>query len=110
MTNKKLIIFILAFVIIIGFWLLKESDQPLFSPQPSGKQLLKIKLIEIKETGDKYEIQIDYPEFSGSVFPEAEKTANLILNGRFEEDIKRLKDDLAENIIDIQSLMTKANC
>jgi len=101
MINKKLIIFILVFVIIIGFWLLEESDQPLFSPQPSGKQLLRIKLIEIKETGDKYEIQIDYPEFFGSVFPEAEKTANLILKGRFEEDIKRLKDDFAENIVDI---------
>jgi len=108
MTNKKLIIFILAFVLMIGFWfskdLLKESDQPLFSPQPSGSQLLKIKLIEIKEMGDKYEIQIDYPEFFGSVFPEAEKTANLFLKDRFEDDVKRLKDDLIENIVDIPGL------
>ena len=108
MTNKKLIIFILAFVLMIGFWfskdLLKESDQPLFSPQPSGTQLLKIKLIEIKEVGDKYEIQINYPEFFGSVFPEAEKTANLFLKNRFEDDIKRLKDDLVENIVDTPGL------
>jgi len=109
MTNKKLIIFILAFVLMIGFWfskdLLKESDQPLFSPQPGGiQQLLKIKLIEIKEVGDKYEIQIDYPEFFGSVFPEAEKTANLFLKDRFKDDIKRLKDDLVENIVDIPGI------
>ena len=108
MTNRKLIIFILVFVLIIVFWfnkdLLKESNQPSFSPQSSGTQLLKTKLIEIKEVSDKYEIQINYPEFFGSVFPEAEQAAKLFLKNRFEDDIERLKDDLAENIVDIPGM------
>ena len=106
--SKKLILFILVFVLIIGFWfgkdLIKESDQPLSSPEPRENQLLKVKSIEIKETNDKYEIQVNYPEFFNSVFFEAEKIANTFLKDQLSDNVERFKNDFAENNINIPEM------
>jgi len=110
--NKKLIVSILAVGLAVGFWFAKDlflkDNQPLVSPEPgletTSQFLLKTKPIEINEIGDKYEIQINCPEFFGSIFPEAEQTANQLLESLFNDQILRLKADLVENIADIPGM------
>lgn len=103
--NRKLIILVLILGSLAAFWFGKDlfqknNQSPLTSPEPSLKSLLKTKLVEINQIDDKYEIQIKYPEFFNSSFPESEVMANEFLQSLFLGQVSVFKADLAENIID----------
>ncbi len=90
------------FGLAIGFWfakdLLQNNDQPLISLEPS-LPLLKTRLAEINEVDDKYEIQIRYPEFFNSAFPQAELAASKLVKSEFENQVSEFKAGLIPDIV-----------
>ncbi|MCG2688490.1 DUF3298 and DUF4163 domain-containing protein [Candidatus Parcubacteria bacterium] len=107
--NKKLVVSVLAVGLVVGFWFTKDlflkDNQPLASPEPSlettSQFLLKTRLVEINQIDDKYEIQVKYPEFFNSAYPEAELIANQLIKSEFQDQISEFKANLIEDIIDL---------